>query len=423
MMTDLLLLLLFLAPTIQYRVETGSVSFTLVEPVVLLVSGVLLAQQLVRRRRMVIVNDPLVFLCLGMACWAAFLGPWAADLKHGLSDIRDWAIPVLGYVVLVSTIRHGWRRWIALLLVAVVLQALLGIFQHVTNSARPFVADASAYKTGFDVSPETSQLALVSFAVGLFSHPNGYAIFLFIGLMVMLGWRAIGYWRWWKMALLIPIGLALFWAYAKASLLVMVFAVIWLWLQRWLISSRALLVMTGAFLLAGACGLWLAAQYVPAALLGTLYWRVGLWQTAFELIREQPMILFVGNGIDDFARQAYYGQPHNVYIFLLLQYGAIGLLWVMLIMSVIWRRGWRARREGLFAREPVLAALWIALLGYFAIGLVETNLLDIENRTIFFLAVACFAGLVRELRAETPSAVTREGQAYAGTAIAYSRPL
>ena len=80
-------------------------------------------------------------------------------------------------------------------------------------------------------------------------------------------------------------------------------------------------------------------------------------------------------------------------------------------------------KVALDASDLVASVVGLAGEGDFAIGLVETNLLDIENRMIFFLAVACFTGLVRELRAETPSAVTRAGQAYAGTAIAYSRPL
>src|SRR5207253_343125 len=99
------------------------------------------------------------------------------------------------------------------------------------------------------ISPETSQLALVSFAVGLFSHPNGYAIYLFIGLMVTLGWHAVGRRRWLKTVLIAPIILALFWSYAKASLVVMVFALIWFWLERRLKSTRALIAVTGAVLL------------------------------------------------------------------------------------------------------------------------------------------------------------------------------
>ena len=127
--------------------------------------------------------------------------------------------------------------------------------------------------------------------------------------------------------------------------------------------------------------------------------------------------------MDDFAQQAYYAQPHNVYIFLILQYGVVGLVWAALVIRIIWRRGWRLHRDGLMARESLLAALWVALLGSFAVGLVESNLLEIEGRMIFFLVVACFCGLAREVRAETYPFGARGGQEHAGAAIAHPRPV
>jgi O-antigen ligase len=420
MITNILILLLFLAPTVQYRVEVGSFSFALMEPITLLISTALLTWQIIARRRLVLVNDTLIFLCLGMVLWAMLIRPLDADWKHGLSDIRDWAIPVLGYAALTSSIRQGWRRWSLLLLVAVFLQALLGIYQHFADTARLFVAESAAYKTGFEVSPETSQLALVSFAVGMFSHPNGYAIYLFIGLMIALGRSASGRLRWLKIAMIIPIVLALFWAYAKASLLVMAFAVLLFFVQRSLKSNRVFLITIGAGLLAGVCALAVASRLVPDALLETLYWRFGLWRAALELIGRQPTILLFGNGMGDFAQHAYYGQPHNVYLFLLLQYGLLGLCWVVLVLVSILHRGWYARRHGWMRREPLLAAYWLALLGFFLIGMVESTLLDIESRMLFLLVAACFSGLAREIKATSVSMPARE-IGYAGTAVAYSR--
>src|SRR5262245_32611840 len=326
MITDILLLLLFLAPVVQYRIEAGGFSFTAVEPITLLVVVVLLSKQLIRHRRLVIVNDPLVFLMLGMVMWTALIRPWSEDWTHGLSDIRDWLFPVMGYITLTSTIRRGWRRWLALFLIIVVCQALLGVYQHFTDSARPFVSMSAAYKSGFAISPETNRLALVSFAVGLFTHPNGYAVYLFIGLMIALGWPVPKRHSWLTLLLIAPIALALFWSYAKASLLVMMFAIIWFVLQRKLRANQMLLIITGVVLLISAVGLLVIVQLIPPVFLDTLYWRVGLWQVAFQLIRDQPWILFFGNGMEAFARQAYYDQPHNVYIFLLLEYGILG--WV-----------------------------------------------------------------------------------------------
>ncbi|HEX5689973.1 MAG TPA: hypothetical protein VFX76_08220, partial [Roseiflexaceae bacterium] len=378
-----------------------------------------LAIQLLRRRRVAILNDSLLFLGLAMVVWVALIRPWSQDWQHGLSDIRDWIIPVLAYVALVSTIRDGWRRWTLLLLFVVLAQALFGIYQHVTDSARPFISQGAEFKTGFAISPETSQLALVSFAVGTFSHPNNFALYLFVGLMVLLGWRTTSWWRLLKPVLLVAIVLALFWAYAKASLVVMAVAIVIFWVQRWFRSGRVLLLATGIGLLLLVVGLLIAARLIPAVLLGTLYWRFGLWEAAIRVMGEYPAILLVGNGIESFAQQAYYGQPHNTYLFMLLEYGMFGPLWLLAVMCVIGIRGWRARSHAWLRREPLLSALWIALFGYFAVGLVETNLLDIESRMIFFLVIACFTGLARELRAETRRAVPPPEQPYVSTALTY----
>src|SRR5512135_3425784 len=89
LMTSLLLFLLFLAPTIQYRIELGGFSFAFMEPIVLIVSVILLTHQVMTRRRLMISKDSFVFLVIGLALWAGIVRPWAADWKHGVSDVRD----------------------------------------------------------------------------------------------------------------------------------------------------------------------------------------------------------------------------------------------------------------------------------------------------------------------------------------------
>jgi O-antigen ligase len=418
-MKPALIMLLFLAPTIQYRVELGAFSFTLMEPVVLITVAALLVDQISREGRLVVLKSPLVFLCLGMTIWAFMIRPWSSDWKHGLSDMRDWAIPVLGFVTLTGTVRDGWRRWIGFFTALALCNALLGLYQHVTDSFRPFIGELAAYKTGFAVSPETNQLALVSYAVGFFSHPNGFAVYLFISLMLALGMLAQGGRRWLKIILVLCLGIVLFWTYAKASILVVALAVIVFALERIIKSGKMFLLLLAALLLLSVLSILVAVWFVPSTLLNTFYWRVGLWQTALEVVASHPSIILVGNGMDVFVTAAYYPQPHNLYIYLFLEYGLLGLLFGMIVCWSMWRHGWQARRAGLMAREPLLSALWIALLGYFAIGWVESSLIGIESRMIFLLAAACFVGLMREVRAA--GAVEVESNPYVAAAIA--RPL
>ncbi len=423
-MTSLLLFLLFLAPTIQYRVELGGFSFAFMEPVVLIVSVILLTHQVMTRQRLLISKDSFIFLVAGLTLWAGIVRPWAADWKHGMSDVRDWLIPLLGFIVLSSTIRHGWRKWIGAFLLIAVLTALVGIYQHFANGFRPFVNASASFKTGFIVSPDDGQLAYVSYAAGFFSHPNGLAEFLFIGLMITLGWLAEPGQRGRKIVVLAIIALALFWTYAKTGLIVSGLAIILFWLQHWIKARKTLLAAIAIVITLGGVGLWIAAQNVPAALLNTFRWRVGLWQTAVSTIDQNPSILLVGNGIDIFAQRAYYPQPHDTYLYLLLQYGVLGLVLGLIAIGLIWRRGWQARIARRMAQEPILAGLWIALLGYFVIGLVESELFGIESRMIFLVGLACFIGLNRELRMKASMpAVNKEERQHAIMPVAHPRPV
>lgn len=400
---NLLIFLFFAAPTIHYRVEMGGFSFALMEPVVLFVSVALLAHQIVSWRRLVILKEPLAFLFAAITLLAFVIRPWDSNWQHGLSDVRDWFIPLLGFVVFLTTIRRGWRHWVTIFLALVWFNALVGIYQHFTDSFRPFISELAAYKTGFTVLQEENRLILVPFAVGFFSHPNGFAMYLFVGLMMALGkfykskkkQKAILF-----AVVLLPIALSLYWTFAKASLLVMVGAISLFWLERRVKSNPILLAIMGAGLMTSAVVLWQVAQYAPPALLATFWWRVGLWQTVLVTIGTHPVILLLGNGLESFAGVAYYGQPHNLYLYLLLEYGLIGLMWGIALVWYLWRRGIYIRRVGWTTSEPMLAAIWIGLLGYFVIGLVESNLMGIENRMIFMTVAACFTGLVREMTAE-----------------------
>jgi len=319
-------------------------------------------------------------------------------------------------VALTGSVRRGWHTWIGVFLVLALGNSLVGIYQHMTDSFRPFIGGLASYKTGFAISPETNQLALVSYAVGFSSHPNGFASYLTACLILALAWPARGVRRLLKVFLLICLGAALFWTYAKASMVVLMLAIVLFVLERCVRSNNLFLLLLSGVLAASIGIAWLAAQLVPALLLNTLYWRVGLWNVAFEVMNRQPRILIFGNGMEVFATAAYYHQPHNLYIYLLLEYGVVGLLLgIATFLSVCWR-GWKARQAGLMAREPLISALWIALLSYFVIGFVESSWIDIESRTIFLLVAACFVGLIREARA--PGSVEVEGTPYVGTAIA-----
>lgn len=406
-----LIFLLFVAPLVQYRVEMGPVSFALVEPLVLLVSTVWLINQMAHRQ-LTILKDPLVLIFASMTIWAFVIRPWAINWKNGLSDVRDWLIPLLGFFTFLSAIRRGWRIWVITFLTLAWLNAWLGIYQHIVDGFRPFISETAAYKTGFLISE--GRLTRASFAVGFFSHPNGFAMYLFAGLMIALGQLQENRKKpLFFLLVVLPLAFSLYWTYAKASLLVALSLIPVYWLTHRIRSISALLAIFSASLIMSALILWQIVKYIPSEILITFEWRVGLWQIALNVLDHYPQILLWGNGLDVFAQSAYYGQPHNLYLYMLLQYGLLGLGFVLILAGYFWILGFRLWKGGLMRANPVLAALWFAVMGYFAIGLVESNLMGIENRMIFMTLSACFAGLAREVNAERIYQTKIGGRAYA----------
>ncbi len=398
--------LLFVAPTIQYRAEFGSLSFAFMEPVVVLVSLILAAHQILRWRKFVICRHPLVFLFGAIVLWALLITPLGAVGTHELSDLRDWLIPFAGFVLFLTTLRNGWRHWSTLFVILVWCNSLLGIYQHFTDGFRPFITASALYKAGFESSPRDNQLALTPFAVALFSHPNAFAMYLYIGLMMALGQAydarpprrmliAVG--------VVLPIALALLWTYAKTSLLVAVAGAVLLSVMQWCSSYVLCLLMVAAGFGAAVWATSSLASHLPPTWLGTVWWRVGLWADAVATIRDHPSILIFGNGLTRFAERAYYGQPHNLYLYLLLTYGVAGVLWAVALAVYLLRSGMSLARIGIMTSQSRLAGAWIAVLGYFVIGVAESNLMGIEARMIFMTVAACFVGLAREALAVTRS--------------------
>lgn len=402
-MSLFLIFFIFLFLTIEYRIELGPLSVAAIEPIVLLFSAAVLLPKLWSQKQEFLLTlwqkirqTPLLYLFLMITLLALFIRPWAINWKNGLSDIRDWLIPTISFVTLLTLDYRDWRKWVGLFLIVLYLNASLGIYQSLTNSGRPFVNELSIYKKDIDFMGETNR---ASFAAGFYSHPNQFGIYLFIGLMLTLGFltgRKDLHWS--KYLLLIPLGLALYWSYSKGSLLVTMVA-LGLWFLHHLIEPDKLFLrlFIGGAIVAPIVAV-IIAPFLPPAMLGTFWWRVDLWQVALETISQQPIIFLLGNGKDIYAQEAIHPQPHSLYVFMLLQYGLLGLLLTFAIIGRICQLGWQARRSGLMKEYPILAGLWIALFGFFLIGLIETTWLTLLNRLLFVIIVSLFLGLYQQLQ-------------------------
>jgi len=427
-MTQLLLFLIFLAPTIQYRVVLPWFSFAAMEPVVLLASAALILRSRVRGEALRLPRTWPEIGLMALMIWVALIRPWAQDMQHGLSDVRDWVIPVVTFVSLRMTIRQGWREAVRLMVALALAISVLGVYQRATGGLRPFMSAGARFKLTADweavVGPSWDQSGIISlcelhaerarlaqqgrltddfekgadqlqdgsaFAVGLFAHPNSLGMFLSAGLMLALGWATERKDRQHWLALAV-IGAALFWTYSIGAYVVVVVELGAYFLLRNLRSA----VVTGAIAVSSLVATVGLFAVLPSSALNPLCWRYGLWTTAFNLLSASPLILLFGNGMDHFGEVAYYFQPHNMYIQMLLEYGVLGLGLSLAVFTSVVAAGWHDRLAGLWEKDALLLASWIAVLGFLAAGMSDSVLLGIENRMIVLCYLACYLGLREE---------------------------
>jgi O-antigen ligase len=273
----------------------------------------------------------------------------------------------------------------------------LGIYQHFSDSFRPFATAGSSAKLGYYLVAE--QKALASPAMGFFEHPNSLATFLILALMVNLGWlREKGHLIF-KISSAILILLALIWTYSKAQLLVFALLFGIFWLSQIIRSRRIFLILSITLLIIGSILFFILMNTFPD-LFGTFFWRVDLWKSALFTLSENPGTLLIGNGDTSFAQIAIWPQPHNIYLDFALNYGLVGLLFLIGLGVIMVITGLSAFRNGALRESPIAMALWLAILIFFFLGLVETSLIGIETRMMFLLLLATFYGLRREIMTE-----------------------
>lgn len=403
-MTNLALVLILLLITINYRVELGPFSLTLVEPVIVVFFGFALLLHMQVYKRFALKKDLLISLLLGLLTWIVFVQLLNPDFTHGLSDIRDWLIPALCYFAFFTLIQKDWRHWLLIFLFFATLNAFVGLYQHYTDSFRPFVLDTARFKTLI----LSEQFAFTSYSVGFFSHPNSFAIYIFLALMISLGWFMEPGHRLIKLVVVGLLALTLFFTYAKTSFMVGILAIVLFFFLQKRGPKRDFWIIAGLLGLLAVLIVVLGFAYLPANLLITFWWRVNLWNIALDIIRNNPMILLRGNGLDLFAQIAPYSQPHNVYLFLVLQYGLASLVPIFLIIWTLVLKGRFAYRMGWFHQEPFLAGLWIWLLSFFGIGLLESTLGGIDMRILFIIGLVSFTGLLRQVNATTAQSPVSE---------------
>lgn len=369
--------LLFLAFSVPYgslkEGSTGGFDLAFTEPLVVLVAAIWLIRG-VRERRIVVDSAPLylpLFLFLGLIAYSLTTAP---SLALSAKELIKWVALLVAYVFVVNNVRS--RRvlalLIALLFLAAISEALLGLFQFVMK-----------------VGPKGFITGSFLRAYGTFGQPNPYAGYLAIVVapafgLALFSLRLLGRTRptlssaqkWLLLLAWVTLGLGGAAIYASLSrgawlgLAASVGVITALSSRRALWIMVALLVILAIFLSMGLLQL-LPAQITDRILDATKYFgvfdatkvkltfenwpiveRMAMWQAAWNMFQDNPIF---GVGIGNYAvaypdyRLPLWKEPkghaHNIYLNMLAEMGIIGLIAYLALMATFFVHGVRVLRR------------------------------------------------------------------------------
>ncbi len=221
---------------------------------------------------------------------------------------------------------------------------------------------------------------------------NGMADILFWPFMILLGYLAFKQRRGAAILGILIVTLGIFVTYSRSTIIVMglgIFA--FLIIQKWKaihISLRGVILVIAFLSILSILLLFL----LPRSFVGSIFYRFGMWQQAYAYFVDFPQTVWSGGGFPKIGWSPYeVWDTHNMYLFLIVQYGVPGLLLFLGMLTLALREG-----RNLFSRaspvrvNPHAVAAFCALAGFIIRGMAESqiNELDLRVAFIFFLAYA-----------------------------------
>jgi O-antigen ligase len=352
-----------------------------------------------------------IILALVVLLWTTLSVSWATKPDNGLSDLWQWWVPGLAFVVSVSTVatpKHA-RLFVTMLVLGAVISALIGLL---------------------DTSLSTSQSALELAAAdrqrlgALLDDPNYVAAGLVAGIVLATGLlrarRPIT-----SIVLVLAMGLLTISVAATESRGALVAAVVGGLAALFLYRGRRPQVLIFFAALGAVAVMWFSVN--PNAWQRVSQFdasgsgRSALWTVAWRITEDHPV---VGVGLDNFIEQApkYTHEPgklevvhniaekphvtHNVYLQFLAETGFVGLtLWLLLLLAC-GRAAWVAGRIFDMKQDPDMAALARACLVALISFAAASFFLSDGNDVRFWLLLA-LGPIVHGIavRAPTPPAI------------------
>ena len=382
---DILTLLVVFSITVDYRLFSGVEglpSITIAEALCYL-AALVLCGNLARGaddlgRRMVALyagNKPVVwyFLWTGLAALLSLVRS-----PDALRYFKDLIPSLIVYFLVGCSVRNlRTLRGVAIaFLFGTTLNLLLGLSQVVTGG--PTIVDMNqGAKLKMDLSAE---IVSGNLATGLFTHPNGFALFLVPAAILLpaLVFRARSM-RTQTRVLLLVLWLLLcydlWYTYAKVAFS---FILIGLILIPLLGALKKRHLATGVAVLAGsvagitAISLWAYAQY--GSLFGTMQARYELWSVTLLAMRSDVFMAVLGNGFSNMTglsslyASMEYPNAHNAYLNQVVYSGIPALcLYIGMLATALVRlaEGLRSANDWQKTAGLFLFSTMIALLGVY----------------------------------------------------------
>lgn len=321
-------------------------------------------------------EDMLLFLFIVHAVLTSFL---AADPLHSISRAKDFL--VCGF--LYAFARYGLldrSRLDKLLYFFTGLAcfwSLIGIWQWMGldkdyggDLYKLFLARQALYKSVVDIS--AGDVVKSSFAHGLYLYPQNFIYYLMVPFAVSVGVARRRPAVWLVSAIIFA---AMVGTLSKTFLLLLVLSGGY-WLLRKITGNRAValtaLVAAGTLvvlpiLLLGDARFWTRA-------LGTFIWRLEIWSDAFRMLREQPLILLSGHGTEllrDLYSREHYPNPHNMFLYFLIEYGVVGFALFFSFLALSVRHGASLLRVDAGEIGPHWQPLFAGMVFFLSMGIVD----------------------------------------------------
>jgi O-antigen ligase len=316
--------------------------------------------------------------------------------------LREFRVIILEPIIYYALIRAAkldrqslWRI-IDFLVLAGVLVAVIGLVQYVFNINI--------------ITAEEGVRRLRS----VYGSPNNVGLFLGrvfpIGLAILLLGR--GRRRTWYGLALLPIGAAILLSQSRGAIFIGV-----------PLSVLAIGVLAGGRWLWAALGVIVVGATAAVPLLnspriqalfsgggGTSFFRVALWKSALDMVRDQP---WLGVGPDNFL-YAYRGRylrpeaweesalshPHNVLLDFATRLGLIGLGVFVWLQIAFWRTAYRAMRQAKAATNieywALLIGLMASMVDFLAHGFIDAAYFVVDLAFVFMLTLALVQSPGRE---------------------------